>query len=87
MTDEIKLPPFPDGMCLREDIEDYAREAVRMNMPDGWKLVPVETLEEARNLAMEWTSRGLIPECGAFARIAQDLDSMLAAASSKENPQ
>jgi len=28
MTDNIKLPPFPDGLCLREDIEDYARDAV-----------------------------------------------------------
>ena len=25
---EIKLPPVPEGMCLREDIEDYARAAV-----------------------------------------------------------
>ncbi len=31
MTDNIKLPPFPEGLCLREDIEDYAREAVRLN--------------------------------------------------------
>jgi hypothetical protein len=31
MTDNIKLPPYPEGLCLREDIEDYAREAVRLN--------------------------------------------------------
>lgn len=38
MTDNIKLPPYPEGLCLREDIEDYAREAVRLNaqaVPDG----------------------------------------------------
>jgi len=27
-TKEIKLPPYPEGLCLREDIEDYARAAV-----------------------------------------------------------
>jgi hypothetical protein len=42
MTDNIKLPPFPEGMCLREDIEDYALEAVRLNaqaVPEGMVLV------------------------------------------------
>jgi len=46
MTDTIKLPPFPEGMCLREDIEDYARAAVEADraqrVPDGWALVPID---------------------------------------------
>ena len=35
MTAEIKLPPFPEGMCLREDIEDYARAAVEADRKRG----------------------------------------------------
>lgn len=45
-----------------------------------WVLVPRELLDEARNIAMEWTLRGRVPECGKFGQIAQDLDAMLAAA-------
>ena len=44
-----------------------------------WVLVPRELLEEARNIAMEWTLKGRVPECGQFGQIAQDLDAMLAA--------
>ena len=40
----------------------------------------LELLKEVRNLAMEWTSRGRIPECSQFAHIAQDLDYILATA-------
>src|SRR5690606_19361761 len=46
-----------------------------------WVLVPRELLDEARNIAMEWTVKGRVPECGQFGQIAQDLDAMLAAAS------
>jgi hypothetical protein len=54
MTAEIKLPPFPEGLCLREDIEDYAREAVRLNatVPDepNWRHPKIQGLigSEAR---------------------------------------
>src|SRR5690606_7829358 len=50
------------------------------NARGEWVLVPRELLEEARNIAMEWTLKGRVPECGQFGQIAQDLDAMLAAA-------
>lgn len=49
MTDNIKLPPFPEGMCLREDIEDYAREAVRLNAqaaPDALEKELLQAIQE-----------------------------------------
>jgi len=33
-----------------------------------------KALLDARNDAMEWAAKGRIPECGAFAGIAQNLD-------------
>lgn len=33
-----------------------------------------KVLAECRDIAMEWTLRGRIPECGKFGEIAQDLD-------------
>lgn len=33
-------------------------------------------LAECRDIAMEWTMRGRIPECGKFGEIAQDLDAV-----------
>ena len=44
---EIKLPPFPDGMCLREDIEDYARAAVEADR--AALLARIEELEANRH--------------------------------------
>lgn len=35
-------------------------------------------LAECRDIAMEWTLRGRIPECGKFGEIAQDLDAVCA---------
>lgn len=51
-TKEIKLPPMPlaffdeFGNGADDRVQDYAREAVRLNMPPGWKLVPVEATDE-----------------------------------------
>lgn len=33
-----------------------------------------KVMAECRDIAMEWTMRGRIPECGKFGQIAQDLD-------------
>lgn len=33
-------------------------------------------LAKCRDVAMEWTMRGRIPECGKFSEIAQDLDAV-----------
>lgn len=52
-----------------------------------WVLVPRELLGEARNIAMEWTLKGRVPECGKFGQIAQDLDAMLAAAQPPAAPE
>src|SRR5690606_29592381 len=73
------------GACrsaIRPAIFHYAaRRAKGREMSDrtDWVLVPRELLEEARNIAMEWTLKGRVPECGPFGQIAQDLDAMLAA--------
>lgn len=37
-----------------------------------------KALAECRDIAMEWTMRGRIPECGKFGEIAQDLDAVCA---------
>lgn len=37
-----------------------------------------KVLAECRDIAMEWTLRGRIPECGKFGEIAQDLDAVCA---------
>ena len=37
-----------------------------------------DVLAECRDIAMEWTLRGRIPECGKFGEIAQDLDALCA---------
>jgi hypothetical protein len=37
-----------------------------------------QALAECRDIAMEWTMRGRIPECGKFGEIAQDLDAVCA---------
>ena len=49
-------------------------------VPQGGKLVQLSVLSDARDTAMQWCINGRVPECGAFAQIAQDLDAMLAAA-------
>lgn len=40
----------------------------------GLKEEQRKALLDARNEAMEWSARGRIPECSAFAGIAQNLD-------------
>lgn len=37
----------------------------------------IKVLEDARSIAMEFTSKARIPECGEFGKIAQDLDWLL----------
>lgn len=60
MTDNIKLPPLPEGydkydppllydgqMFNERQMQDYAREAVRLNAggpPEGYALISVEAL-------------------------------------------
>ena len=64
-------------------LESEARYAIRaalMTAPPGYVLVDRATLLEMRDVAMRWNLVGRAPECGAFSRIAQDADAMLAAA-------
>lgn len=62
-----------------EDMVDAIRAAL-LTAPPGYVLVDRATLLEMRDVAMRWTRAGRLPECGAFSHIAQDADSMLAAA-------
>ena len=62
------------------DPEHAAIRAALQTAPPGYVLVDRATLLEMRDVAMRWTREGRLPECGAFSRIAQDADAMLAAA-------
>lgn len=66
--------------CIRAQRDELVARltAETGNARGKWVLVPRELLDEARNIAMEWTLKGRVPECGQFGQIAQDLDAMLA---------
>src|SRR5690606_18529397 len=63
-----------------EHTKEMSMNAETSSARGEWVLVPRELLDEARNIAMEWTLKGRVPECGQFGQIAQALDAMLATA-------
>lgn len=72
--------PRKPGFTVTRRQAELAIRAALLAAPPGYVLVDRATLLEMRDVAMRWTRSGRLPECGAFSRIAQDADAMLAAA-------
>jgi hypothetical protein len=60
----------PACVAVREAVQREPPAAQRQPLTDE----EYKALVDARNEAMQWTIKGRVPECGAFAGIAQNLD-------------